>query len=699
MVTRKIRVAIAGQPNVGKSTLFNVLTGGSVHVANWPGTTVEKHYGKVRYKVYEIELTDLPGTYGLGCQTIEEKIARDFIVSGEYNVILILVDAVYPERTLNLVVETLELTKKAVVVLTKIDEAHKHGVHVNVEGLSRELGVPVIPVSCKTRQGLYELLDTIVKSYEKGFADDRLTIDYGELEPYIKSIERKLSELKVNFKYPVRWITVRFLEGDGEAEEYLSSILEQRLYDEIVNIRETARRAIGDELFEVTAFYRRHHVSKLANKYVVRSKGLEVKETALNKMLFNPVLGGLLSLVFYIAVFLTVFQINTGFPLNMVLNTFGLHSYAEFFEKISLSNIVDETLSHVSDLIYGRLGENVYAEFIVEGVVRGVGAILLFIPLILAVSLALAIIEDSGLAPRLAVASHSLLSKIGLSGHAVFPITVSYGCNVPGILVTRASLDPLERLRLILTLSFIPCQARLIVILAVASTLTYTNGVLLIALSYLSSLAVFIVINKLLLMCTKGGERSSTPELLLEIPPLHRPLLKVVWWNSWSLTKHFITKAGLVIFTTSVIVWFLINTSITQGFVEDPSQSSVAQISRHLTVFFKPIGVSGNSSWLVPFGVLTGFVAKEIYVSSILISTGQASLDEAFKFIGLNDIQVIALTLYVVLYVPCIATLATIYLETKSVKYTVLATTISLLTAYIVMIIVYHILWFTLTIT
>lgn len=692
MVVEKIRVAIVGQPNVGKSTLFNVLTGGSVHVANWPGTTVEKHHGTVRFKGYEIEFTDLPGIYGLSYQTIEEKIARDFIASGGYDVLLILVDSVYPERTLYLVAETLELTKKAIVVLTKIDEAHKHGVHINVEGLSKELEVPVIPVSCKTGQGIRVLMETIIDMYGKGFVNKQLLIDYGELEPYIKLVEKKLTELKLSFKYPVRWIAIRFLEKDGEIDQYLRSILKAEDYKEINDIRETARKKIGGELFEVTVFYRRHYVSKLIGKYVVRSRGLEAKETVLTKALYNPFIGGFLGLAFYTLVFLTIFQINTGFPLSLIFNALGLENYAILFEKYCLSSLIEETLSFLRNVIYGNFGENVYTRFLVEGFVGGVGAVLLFIPLILIVSLSLAIIEDSGLAPRLAVAMHGLLSKIGLSGHAVFPITVSYGCNVPGVLVTRTLLNPFERLRLILTLSFIPCQARLIVILAVASTLSYGKGLLLIALSYLTSLTVFVLVNKLLQLFMGRRGAGSTPELLLEIPPLHKPLLKVVWWNSWSLTKHFVTKAGLVIFTASVAIWLFINTSITRGLVDNPSQSVAADVSRILTVFFKPIGLSGENSWIASFSVLTGFVAKEVYVSSLLISSGQTSLEEAFRHIGLNDIQVIVLTLYVVLYVPCLATLATIYFETKSVKYTALAAAISLLTAYIVMVSVYYLL-------
>ncbi|MET1159550.1 MAG: ferrous iron transport protein B [Thermoprotei archaeon] len=687
---KTIRVAVAGQPNVGKSTLFNVLTNNRVLVANWPGVTVEKHYGKRKHRDYEIEFVDLPGTYGFSSLTIEERIARNYILSGEPDVVLVLVDSLNPERTMYLAIQTLELTPRVVIALTKIDAAHPHGIHINADLLSKRLKAPVIPVSAVHNIGIEELLDTIIDRATRGDGEP-LRIDYGELEPFIKSIEEILAKHVDGLKLPVRWAAVRLIEGDHELEVLIKEKLGEEVLKEILRIREEASIMIKRDLAELAASKRFEYIFKLLDGVVIRSRVEYPRLTRIAKILYNPLWGSVASIVFLTLVFIAVFTINTGFPLNVILEYMGMSEYAALVEEYSLSGLVDTAFTLIGGSIYSALGDTPTTHLIVDGILGGVGAILVFLPLVFIVALALAILEDSGIAPRIAVGLHSTLSRIGISGHAVFPMMLGLGCNVPAILATRGTPDPLERLRLILTLAFIPCQARLVVLLALATALQRLPGGVLILLGYLVAFVVFAIVNKVLYEIDRRRGRAVSPEILIELPPVHKPVGKVVWWLTWSNTKHFLVKAGIVIFTLSIIVWFM--TSYTPGlaYTEEPSESIAFGLAKIFSPLLEPIGLSGDPAWIVALALLMGFIAKEVVVSTLIVATGASSAREAIISLGLTDAQVTSIALFTVLYVPCLATIAVIYSETRSIKYTLLAVAIMMSIGYLAMITTYYV--------
>ncbi len=690
--TREITVAVMGQPNVGKSTLFNILTGRNIHVANWPGVTVEKHEGWRLYRGYSIHFVDLPGIYGLSASTLEEVIARNYLLSGKPDVVLVLVDSTIPERTMYLLIEVLELFPKTIIVFTKADLAHAHGVHINPSILSHRLGVPVVMVSSVTGLGFYELLDTIVKVYEGRVGRrDVLRVDYGELEAFIDGVVEAVEGSEVSKQYPVRWVSVRLLEGDSELLEKVRACCGEDVVRKVLGIRDEVIRIFHRRPEELFALKRFNYLNNLLSKAVVRVGRLGIHRF-FDKLFLNTLYGPFISLAFLLLVFIIVFTLNTGFPLNIVFESMGLSELACFLEDYSLGSLMEYAIGFLGDLVGSAVPGNQewLHSLVVDGVIGGVGAVLAFLPLIFLVSLFLAILEDSGIAPRIAVSLHILFKRIGLSGHAVFPIVLSLGCNVPGVIATRATPSFRERLRLITTLAFIPCQARLVVVLAFASAIRGVYGLAIVLLAYLVSFTVFAIINKLLLVYDVRRGYSEEPELLLELPPVHKPLPKVVWWLTWDSTKHFLKKAGSIIFLLSIIVWFLLYYTPALEPASSPSESIGALLASVFSPLLYPLGLDSRQAWMMTFALMVGFIAKEAVIGTLSIISGEEDMATALRgVIGLNDAQIASLTLFTILYVPCLATIAVVYMESRSWKTTLAVIALMMATAYIVSVLAY----------
>ena len=675
---RKITVALVGQPNVGKSTLFNIIARGNAIVSNWPGTTVEISKSTVVHNEYELEFFDLPGIYGLTGVTLEERVARSFLLEARPDVAVVLVDSLNLERTLILALEVLEIKGKVVIAITKTDVAHSKGVHINYELLEKRLGAPVVPVSAIKKIGLDRLFEAIMRISN----EDRrpLTISYGELEPFISSVEQIIKEAQNPPPYPARWLALKYLEGDPEIEEILSKSLAER-YKELEEIRGECRRRIGED---IAVFVSKKKISYIQESIV---KGAVVKAVVEEKrktssVLYNPVAATTISVLFIFALFIGVFIVNTGYPLTAILEKAGQSELASKIEEYTLSGLVEKLFDYISSIVYGRLGETTLALFITEGLLGGVAAVLVFLPLIVIVMAVLGALEDSGILPRLAIGTHAILQKIGLSGHAILPVTLSLGCNVPGVLSTRAVPSAGERLRLIMLTPFIPCQARLVVLLALATGIGGIAGSVLVPLVYLISFAVFATLSYASYKLA-SKKRKEEVELLLEIPPLHRPYARVVWWFTWHNVKHFLAKAGTIIFAVSIISWGLQHITTNLSFTSDINNSIVASGSQKLSFLLKPLGISGDGAWIATYALITGFLAKELVISALMTATGASSIQEAVSSLGLTAPSLIALALFTTLYVPCLATLAVVYMESKRAKYAIIATILMIATAYV----------------
>ncbi len=687
---QEYEIAIIGQPNVGKSTLFNILTGRKAHVANWPGVTVEVHEGETDFNGNKIRLVDLPGIYGFSTLSLEERIARNYILSGRPDAVIVLVDSLNPERTMYLAIQALEMTGKIAIGFTKSDAAHAHGIHINYDLISKRLGVPVVPVSAATLRGIRSLLRSAI-DVARGKAGRKkpLRIDYGELEPYVSSIESILGRYEERMEYPIRWVALRLLEGDDDLYKYVRGVCGEDVAEEIARIREEVKKIFHRDPAELLARKRFEYLRRMLGDAIVR---LEIKKGGFERftrLFYRPFIGPVLSLIILLGMFMIAFTINTGFPLNILLDSLGLHDAASAVEECSIGGLMEKFFSWISSWIINNFGESWLTDLLANGIISGVGSVLIFLPLIMIVSLFLAILEDSGISPRMAVSLHGPLSKIGVSGHAIFPMTMSLGCNVPAILATRAIPSRSERLRLLMTLPFIPCQARLVVILAFASSLVSGYGALLVVLGYSVAFLAFALINKILYMYEKRKNNKREPEIVLELPPIHRPLGKVLWWHVWDNSKHFLKKAGTIIFGLSIILWFLINVSPSLALTDNPGESIAAGFAHYIAPIVYPIGLGPSKAWIIAFALLVGFIAKEAVIETLTILTGTASAQQALMYLGLTASQLAALTVFIVLYVPCVATIAVIYSESRSVKHALATIALMLGVAYAAMLITY----------
>ena len=665
-------VAVAGQPNVGKSTLFNVLTGESVRVSNWSGTTVEKKVGVREVKGKKVCFVDLPGIYGLSALTLDEKVARDYLLAGNADVVLVLVDSTAPERTIYLAIQILELTPKVVIALTKSDLAHSQGLHIHVEKLEAKLGVPVISVSAIKGTGLRELINALIDvAVGRRIRRDIIRIKYNGIETYLTELEEDIEASKVLSNYPKRWLALRLLEGDEDVAEMLRKLGAKHIVEKALRFRDEIKRIFNRSPEEIIASSRYEFTDSLLSDVVVRVH-VAAKVSYLDRIFQVPFLGPAISALTVFSVFVIAFIINLGFPLNVIADFIGAPNIAEIIESYSLSGLLTALFDYIASAVRDAISptSEVLASLVADGIIGGVGAVLSFFPLILTISAIMATIEDSGLGPRIALALHNFFSKFGLSGKAAYPMFISLGCNVPGIMGSRVAVDDAERLEMIVSLPYILCQARLIVLLF-AVTAFFASPILqagTITLAYVMSIAIFLLSS--LFLRHVVFRTKEPPELLIEIPPLHRPNAKVVWWLAWDSAKHFLKKAGIIIFALSIITWLMLSYG-PQGPVSSPSESYAALAGAALAPGLSALyGLDYDTSWRIGFALINGFIAKEGLVSAIAIMQG-VSEEEAFRTLNLTPAQGIAVLLFLMLYVPCLATVAVIYQETKSLKWTI----------------------------
>jgi len=690
-----VYVSILGFPNVGKSALFNSLTRGNVEVANWPGTTVEVSIGKTRFNGYEIIFVDMPGVYSLSEGGVIGSIIKSNLLQVKPHIILALVDGSNPVRSLNLAVQLLEFTGNVIVVITKLDLAHSRGIHINVEGLSKELKTTIVPTSIVSGLGLRDVLEAIVNTY-KSRGREAIVIDYGLLEQYINDLILKLKATSLLEEVNIRWIAIKLLEGDS----YIEQMLIGKGYSDIVDyarkLRVEAKSIIGRDPADLIVESRFKYTSSIASRNITVSK-LRIYDRGVkssydvDKLLLNPRLSPIISLTVLLGLLTLAFTINTGFPLNIILDAIGFSNFSELIETYSISGVMESIINVIVEST-GSLLEPVptwLQSLIIDGIIGGVSAVLFFAPLILTVALILAILEDSGLAPRFATSLHPYTCRFGFSGHSIFPSILCLGCNVAGLMSLRAIPSIWERFKLYMLLPLIPCQARLIVFVALASALKGFISIAALIIAYIISFTSLAILSYTL---DKLAKNSSKPILLIEIPSMHKPIPRVLWWLSWSRLKHFLVRAGTIIFIGALISWILTHTTLSLDYTDDPAESIAANISKLLAPLLEPLGIRGEHSWIIVYALITGFIAKELVLSSIVVATGIENPIRAIESLALSDASTIALIIIIALYTPCLATVATIYSESRRVKIAAVAVILGLISAYIASIIVYNIL-------
>ncbi len=685
-------VALAGPPNVGKSTLFNRLTGGEVHVANWPGVTLERFEGIFKHHGKIIKVVDLPGTYSLSASDMGELIAREFLINEKPDVVVVVLDSTSLERTLYLALMILEMYPKVVLALNMADAAEKRGIHIDMDGLSSKLGVPVVLISALKGIGLGVLMDRILDVAEgRAGRLNPLRVDYDGLEPYIAKVEELLGDIPDNLGYPKRWMAVRLLEGDKYLLDKLKD-LDDKLTENIVEISKQAERDLNikPDLLAIQSRY--ELIDELVGKYVTRVKLTKAMlADRLDKVFLNPVIGPILATILILSTFFLIFSLNTGFPLNIIFDAVGMNDLASFIEENSFSGIFGSLFDSISNwveyflLSYGT--EEWLALLISDGLVGSLGTLISFTPLLFLAYLILGAFEDSGIFARAAVVYDRLFRRFGLSGRAFFPAVLGVGCNVASIIATRAMDDDRERMVTAMASPLIPCQARLVVLLALAAS-AFTDPLLQAILAvgiYLLSFVLFLVVSDLLNKFI--FKVKFAPDLILELPPYHRPSLRVIWWYARSNTEHFLKKAGWIIIALGVSTWLLLNFSVT-GYVgsEGVSESLAAGLGRALSPITSLIGLG---DWRFALGFELGFVAKEGLIVTFSNLAGVADPVTALKLLGITPLKALSMALAMNFYVPCLATVAALVSELRRVKYVAITVAYELILAFALAAIVY----------
>lgn len=675
MADHEMTVGFIGNPNCGKTTLFNAYTGANLKVANWPGVTVEKVEGVMRDHDMTIHLVDLPGTYSLTSYTMEETVSRQFILSGQVDVIINVVDASALERSLYLTLQLLELGKPVVMALNMMDIVEKRGMEIDLHRLPEMLGIPVIPVSARQRRGLDVLLHAAIH-HKDSVGPDRLIHEHpvspkhqndhaAHAMVYSDEIEDKLDQLIPTLKkrYPdltnYRWYALKLLEDDQEiTEKYpvdLPQVLDRSYEADIINQKYDF---IGEILGEVLLHKERQ--DKLTEK---------ADKLLTSKVWGIPVFLGIMAVTFFL--------------------TFTVGDWLKgYLEQLIgwLSSAIETGLAavHAGDML---------TSLVVDGIIGGVGTIVTFLPNILILFLCLALLEDSGYMARVAYVMEGIMSKLGLSGKAFIPMLLGFGCTVPAIMASRALENKRDRFKVMLVTPFMSCNARLTIYILFSEMFFPDNAMVVAYSMYLIGLLVAIAISAIIHLLDR---KKSTNYLLIELPEYKLPDSRTVGIYVWEKVKDYLDKAGTTIFLATLIIWGLLHFG-PQGYAPDMVTSFGAVIGKWLTPFFVPIGLG---FWQIAVALIAGISAKEVVVSSCAVlfgivnassPEGMLTFASALEGIGFGSLNAFCLMVFCLLYIPCAASLATIRKEANSWKWMFFTAAFQLVVAWVITFLVYHI--------
>mgnify|MGYP005789988355 FL=1 len=664
-------IGFIGNPNCGKTTLFNAYTGANLKVANWPGVTVEKVEGAYKYKDERIKLIDLPGTYSLTSYTMEETVARNCILSGEVDVVINVVDASALERGLYLTLQLLELGKPVVVALNMMDIVLKRGMEIDMHRLPEMLGVPVIPVSARKRTGLDILIHAAIH-HKDAKGPDALVHEHREISHhehdhhseytmvYSDPIEDEIDKVETALvkSYPdiknVRWHAIKILEHDREITEKYPLDMPDSTHNYESQIINEKYDFIGEIIDEVMVHKQRQ--DKLTDK---------LDRAFTHKIWGIPIFLGIMAVVFFLT----------------------------FFVGDLIKSLLELGISALSDAIDGGLTSAGASEIVIsllnDGIISGVGTIITFLPNILILFLALAFLEDSGYMARVAYVMEGVMSKIGLSGRAFIPMLLGFGCTVPAIMASRALENRRDRFKVMLVTPFMSCSARLTIYILFAEMFFAQYAFLAAFSMYLLGILVAIGVAAVLHLIDR---KKTANYLLIELPEYKLPDARTVGIYVWEKIKDYLIKAGTTIFIATLIIWALMYFG-PAGFVgEGGGTSFAAYIGRFLEPAFAPIGLG---FWQIVVALIAGISAKEVVVSSCAVmlgaAEGSAEFAAALAAMGFGPLNAVCLMVFCLLYIPCVATLATIRKESKSWAWTGFTALFQLVVAYVITLIVYQI--------
>ncbi|NNG67061.1 ferrous iron transport protein B [Caldanaerobacter subterraneus] len=662
---KELVVALAGNPNSGKTSLFNELTGARQHVGNWPGVTVEKKEGKLKFDGVDIKVVDLPGTYSLGAYTEDEIIARNFIMYDKPDVVINVVDATNLERNLYLTMQLLEMNVNLVIALNMSDEAKAKGIEIDKDKLSQLLKVPVVMTVATRGIGVKELLENVLKVAE--FKEKGYRVDYGkELEEAISELESLIKEdEELSKKFFPRWLAIKFIERDENVIKEFSH--KTTLIEKVNAIRNKLEEIFGEDAEVVVADKRYGVISGIVKECVKKKRDPEERYTLsdrIDRIVTNKYLGIPIFLVAMWAVFEFTFAL--GNPLSGWIEM--------FFDWLG-----EVTASWLESIA----APDILISFIKDGIIAGIGSVLVFIPPIFLLFFAISVLEDSGYMARAAYVMDRFMTALGLHGKSFIPMLIGFGCNVPGIMATRTLENREDRLVTILVNPLMSCAARLPVYVLFAGAFFAKNQGLVVFSIYLLGIVLAVIMAKIF---KKFLFKGKTAPFVMELPPYRVPTLKGLLIHMWERGSLFVRKAGTIILGVVVLVWIL--SSLPAGVEYASAESYIGRLGSTVSPILKP---AGFGTWEAASALIFGVLAKETVVGTLGVVCGAEgnALVQAIRqhFTPLSAYAFMVMTL---IYIPCVAAIAAIRRETNSWKWTFFAIGYTLVLGWLMAVLVYQ---------
>ena len=676
-----VTIALAGNPNCGKTTMFNALTGANQYVGNWPGVTVEKKEGKLKNQK-DVTVTDLPGIYSLSPYTLEEVVSRDYLLKEKPDVIIDLVDATNIERNLYLATQLLEIGIPVVIALNMVDLLKKNNIHINVKGLSSALGCPIVETSALKGTGLKEVVDEAIKCANQHRVPSK------QME-FPKAVEKAVNEIEGFVPANIaeenkRWYAVKLLERDSKVKEGLN--LPASAQSRIEEIASGLEKAEDDDTESIVTDGRYQYIQKIVSANVKRSGNKMTVSDKIDRIVTNRVLG----LPIFILTMFIVYYVSVTTVGTMVTDWTN-----------------DSFVGAIQGVVSDGLGNAGVADWLVslvsDGIIGGLGAVLGFVPQMAILFLFLSILEDCGYMVRIAFVMDRVFRHFGLSGKSFIPLLISSGCGIPGIMASKTIEADNDRRLTIMTATFIPCGAKLPVIALMGGIMTaYATGDY-VAAGFITPLMYFIgvvavLVSAIILKKTKPFSGKPAP-FVMELPQYHIPSAKTVLLHVWERLKGFIIKAGTILFLATVIMWILSsigNTGSGIGFVEDSNDSIMAILGGILAPIFAPLGFG---KWQPVAASISGFSAKESIVSTMGVLANVAGDDaEDTMIVGAaikawfpSAVAAFSFLLFNLLDSPCLAAISTMAHEMQSRKWFWFAIIFQNVFAYVVTLCVYQI--------
>ena len=678
-----IKIALAGNPNCGKTTMFNALTGANQYVGNWPGVTVEKKEGKLKGKKgkgEDIIVTDLPGIYSLSPYTLEEVVSRDYVLKENPDVIIDLVDATNIERNLYLTTQLIETGVPVVIALNMADLLEKRGIKIDTKRLSMLLDCPIIETSALKGEGLDKLIDEAVKVAKSSKVDLPKEIFSKDMEAAIDEVKGVLPTSVTDDKK--RWYAVKFLENDEKVKEAMKlSASGQSLVD---TKRQELEKQHDDDMESIVTDERYKFIQKIVNTTVKKAKDKLTVSDKIDRIVTNRILG----IPIFIAIMWLVYYVSVT-----TVGTFVTDWTNDVF-VVAIQDFATNILSSIGagDMVMG---------LVVDGIIGGLGAVLGFVPQMAILFLFLSILEDCGYMVRIAFVMDRVFRHFGLSGKSFIPLLISSGCGIPGIMASKTIEQDNDRRLTIMTATFIPCGAKLPVIalmggVIAGETAGYAESSFIAPLMYFIGI-VAVLVAAIILKKTKPFSGKPAP-FVMELPQYHIPQVKTVLLHVWERLKGFIIKAGTILFLACVVMWFLGGFGFTDGgfgMVEDSADSLMAAIGGVIAPIFAPLGFG---EWQPVAASISGFTAKEAIVSTmgVLANVAGDTEDAVNVAAGVaswfpTGIAAFSFLMFNLLDSPCLAAIATMAKEMNDRKWFWFAILFQNIFAYIVCLCFYQI--------